>query len=231
MLWTSAHTNNFLDKIRACANCGAFGKFTSESRILCEKCKLSLDNSKIHGPVSDYDFKTISLYRWDNSNSTLVSRIARALKGGGPKQVYAEFASQLLQLQMNRSTESCLLNDNKKEIIFVPAPGRKSQNEKLDHAEQLAMCIAGEFGGVSLGLLERTTNQQSKNMSLEERAKPSIELSAGALSDLSRVHSAQIVFVDDIITTGGTAVSAYKALQRPPYFEIWTIFHRPLLRC
>jgi predicted amidophosphoribosyltransferase len=36
-------------------------------------------------------------------------------------------------------------------------------------------------------------------------------------------------FVDDVITSGSTAMAAYLALGDPDYFEAWTLVCRPKL--
>jgi len=53
----------------------------------------------------------------------------------------------------------------------------------------------------------------------DERAGPSIECYA----------QKTVVFVDDVITTGSTAMAAYIALGDPENFEVWTLAHRPKL--
>jgi predicted amidophosphoribosyltransferase len=38
-----------------------------------------------------------------------------------------------------------------------------------------------------------------------------------------------IVLVDDVMTSGATALAAYMALGDPQLFEVWTIANRPKL--
>jgi predicted amidophosphoribosyltransferase len=37
------------------------------------------------------------------------------------------------------------------------------------------------------------------------------------------------VFVDDVFTTGATALAAWKALDRPEDFQVWTLIYRQSL--
>lgn len=71
-------------------------------------------------------------------------------------------------------------------------------------------------------LLDALTPQKRK--SAKDRFRRQFKLKPGI-----RVKGARIVFVDDLITSGATALAAYRALNSPVDFEVWTIARRPKL--
>lgn len=217
--------------IRVCANCGSFlgaiAPSAEQLPNLCRTCTKPLQLTQLKDWVLGYQQKTLSLYEWRDENEYLSRKMALSLKGGGPRELFHPFAERLCLLRLN------LGHRHKQRPVFVPAPGRSGA--KLDHAESLALALSEIAGGEYFSALKRIDLSEQKNKSDSERRLPlpRFLLKEDAFEPLGRFlhESSPLIFVDDIITTGSTAQLAYEALKRPNLFEIWTIFHRPRLRC
>lgn len=206
-----------IETFRMCLLCH---RNASSSRLLCPTCQIKVDRHRRKNWVRfENGVPTLALYNWRESSYSAMQRMAQALKGGGTSKIFETLAVDILNL---REQVYPPLHRNQN-LVFVPAPGL-SKNYR-DHAEELAAHLAALSGGQFVRNLSRASSTQQKRKSLMARA-------AGRRFKLqSQVIDSEvkIVFVDDILTSGSTARSAYKALNKPKDFEIWTLFYRPLL--
>lgn len=114
--------------------------------------------------------------------------------------------------------------------LIVPPSSRESA---FDHSwawgcalsEVLGLRIESPFEFATEG---KTNSLDSlapqKRLKVGDRFKRQFKLKEGI-----RPFSSKIVFVDDLITSGATAMAAQKALKSSVDFEVWTIARRPKL--
>jgi len=206
---------------RVCSNCG---HKADNNSTLCIYCNRVLNRYAKNSWVSGYKHSTLALWEWGEKDEAFVRTAVSALKGGGPISIYDELANKLINLRLTLDVKS------KFEVpYFVPAPGKNTQ--KRDHAEMLAHACARLFHEKSHQLLKRVGRKDQKKKTRVERYN-SEEVSIfieDKFWQRGLGMSRKFVFVDDVITSGSTAEQAYKALNSPRNFEVWTLFHRPRL--
>ncbi len=99
-------------------------------------------------------------------------------------------------------------------------PPRK---KKEDHAYWWAQALSSWSLASVVDCLEFDGNQKSQKLkSLKERQERKF-----VRRDEYDFENAKVIFVDDTITSGGTAQAAFEALNYPDDFEVWTLVSRP----
>lgn len=87
-----------------------------------------------------------------------------------------------------------------------------------DHASLMAKLLAETWRLDALGIQKRTGTRQ-KRLNRQRRMKSQF------VHPQSKI-SGPIHFVDDVVTTGGTALGCHKALNQPVKMTIWSLFYR-----
>ncbi len=225
--------SSYWNLLRVCACCGwALGqsrqsteRFDSRGEFsLCPSCWETLNAPQIESGESTYPFPVRTLCVWGEANSKVCRHLLLALKGGGPARIYAPFAVAMSELMAPISTHG---------TTIVPSPAQQNF-DRPDHAEQLAKALAAVLSAEYWPCLGRMEGVAQKSRSFHERwGAERLKLKEGLDTKTAwgrASHSRRLIFVDDVITTGATASSAYRALGQPGNFEVWTIFRRPRLR-
>ena len=216
-----------LDKItehlRACANCGRGTLIkTSPIDLYCESCWRSLIENTGVTSASDYPFKVFSLLVWTNFTPQ-VENLIYSLKGGKLPSAFLKLAEQFaFGLSVERALSDVTL--------VVPPSARDPEN---DHgwawgsalAEVLGLRIESPFEFATEGKInDLLALAPQKRLAVRERFERQFKIKEGI-----RPLGPRIVFVDDLITSGATALAAQKALNSSVDFEVWTIARRPKL--
>ena len=196
---------------RKCAYCGFFWEPID---IFCNTCWQKLSFQKTKDPAflaKNVSFKTYSLYAWSFGEEKLLKNLIYSLKGGGLSEVFGYLAYEM----------SLHFHDSLKPEVFLCAPGKKE-----DHSESLAKALAGIWKVPYYKIFYKTKKVRQKNQKRSERAKLAFKVKTFNQEILTK----NIVFVDDLQTTGATALAAYQALGKPAYFQSWVLVKKPRLK-
>lgn len=224
--WQSLNTDLF----RVCVHCGSYlireSDLLAGCRICCAECLQEVERTQNQDWCYDYEHVVVSAYPWGKFNDKRARNLVRGLKGGGRPVIFKYFAEKICLLRMKKQ-----IIEKNKIIYIIPAPSSDEKNR--DHAGELALAIASLTAGRYLSVLERRIVGEQKYKTERERRAETVILGLKSNCreyEVVKRSPGKIIFVDDIITTGKTAHSAYIALGKPKDFEIWTIFNRIRLR-
>ncbi|MBE8221169.1 MAG: hypothetical protein HAW60_00390 [Bdellovibrionales bacterium] len=208
----------FVKLLSILRHCPICGQFYFSVNFTCKSC-----NQKLFGSINfskaevNLPFPVYSLWTWGKLDYFL-SFLLYSLKGSGNSFFYKKVAEECF-------FQPVLL---KKELIYIPAASR---SKYLDHSGYFAKALADKCSSKFLNILCRKKNKKQKRLSRMDRLKNSTSLKNTISSqDLKSIGNKNIIFVDDVLTTGGTALSAYKALGCPKFFKVLVLAYRPKIR-
>lgn len=198
---------------RFCIHCGSWG---GQDSLLCSACQNLL---MADGLASKSDFieglKTVYCFDWVPDQNRMLSIILKELKDSLCLETF-NFYGTLMAASLRQDSESGW--------VIVPCPA--SHSNRL-HSQRLAAAI-GKMTGIAVKDIliredERSNRAilQQKKLSRKERSKIHIVSSA-------EITFQNVIFIDDIITTGSTALAAYRALGQPKQFIVHTLSRRRL---
>ncbi len=197
-----------------CLNCGSF--FVRPS-LLCRVCEEKILASSFaelqETPVKK--LKVRSRFKWEPGESDLLSLLFKGLKGPHQKQAWDYWAQQFIR-------SSIALIPRQASYCFVPVP---SSRFPKDHAALFAAGLARGLQAPLRQALSKLKPGEQKGLSREARARVQV---ASTVNFSALEEGVTLVLVDDVLTTGATAQSCYKALGCPPRFEVWVLGRRSL---
>lgn len=137
-------------------------------------------------------------YLFDWKRDDHLSPLVHSLKGGGHRGAIQELVFSFPK-------------DLEIPIVYYP------KGKSKDHAWVLAASIGSMLGGTPCGLIRKTTRKQAFLARNERQTLQFVSVGKPPLRTL---------FVDDIVTTGSTALAAYRALGQPAKMTVWSLFYR-----
>lgn len=200
--------NELHKQFRSCLQCGSVKPI--DDSLFCSCCR-----AKLFDQFSTRDIRYIgpipvhSLFLWRPDENRALSVLLENLKGN-TLTASQNFYSNLLLKKFLVRQSSVLKN------IIIPAPARQPQI--LDHAGQIAAFLSQETGWPMANPFSRIIDEQQKHKNRIDRSH--IRLQLNESFSMSEHKNTQILFVDDIVTTGSTVLSAYKTLGCPRHFQI-----------
>ena len=186
-------------KRAVCMGCGDAGGM--ENDWLCEECRRTLAGSRIGAQsVPKLDGAAMA-YRYHGPAGGMV----RNLKYRGVKLLAEPMTAAMLEAYRRIEPTGAEL------VTFVPMHPWRRLRRGLNQSEVLAVWMAKRLGLPCRGVLNRTRNtvQQAK-LTGEERQK---NLKDAFRADES-VNGKRVLLVDDVFTTGATALECAKALRQ-----------------
>jgi predicted amidophosphoribosyltransferase len=207
------HADKAIRWFRSCATCGSI---SVPIDLLCERCWLALSTQLNRAEATlqpAYPFAVHSLLTW-TPEEPWIRDLLRGFKRGHAVSAAGTFAR--LMSDFEHQTER---------PVFVVPP---SSDGKLDHSSVLGIALCKFFPYSQLLVLQNSPFEKQgaqKEKTATERASRRFL----AVYPSGEAPNAEFVFVDDVITSGSTAMAAYMALGDPPIFQSWTLVSRPKL--
>lgn len=207
------------EKLRSCANCGF--PTTVPNTMLCSYChhvvlkqKSLRSKNIIHQRKS---IKAYSLFDWTPNECNALSALVLALKGSAPPKVWLEYAALFVNHRMSQAVFP-------QDLIIVPCP---SLNREKDHAWYFAKAVSELVNRPLLQLFQRGDCHYFRKASkLDREAHLKSRLHFSENITQTTFENRNIIFIDDIITTGTTVKSAYTHLDKAKSFEAWSLAYR-----
>ena len=198
-----------LSYFRNCKSCG-YGIFQNQLKAIdffCQRCWFELEKNKVASHTVIYKTPEVlvrPLFIWKDKES-IVGDLIHGLKGGTPRNVLDRL-----------SVEISMRSFTKESAIIVPVPSSKV-GEK-DHSYYIAKCIS-ETLGFELwdGLLWKNKDRNQKFLNKTER----FEIEMTKTKILPR--KTRVILIDDLVTTGATAIAARKAIKSLNQIEVWAL--------
>lgn len=210
------------DIFRTCAYCGSF--FSTE--ILCHECWNELPMREqglvsVQLNIESSSIEVLSLLDWFPHQSPVSSSLIAGLKGGGVKSSFDSLAMEFVTRWLSRTK-------TRGAVLLVPAPTNpKRRGHGPDHALVWSLSLTDKLGAATNNCLRTSMIDSQKTKNREERTRVHMTCDAEDHEKIAQFKG-EIVFVDDVVTTGSTAKAAYIALGRPPRFQVWSIAYRHL---
>lgn len=189
-------------------HCGCFQATDSQ---LCHSCESDLWLR--HPTVRLFDLTSThiqawTLFDWFPDEDRKVSMLMMSMKGGQLRSAFDFYAKAFISRISLTSLPS--------NTVLVPCPNLKGR----DHSRVLAKAFSKLLGVPIIdALLPVGAPKSQKQKSRAERQRIQFQKTVV----LRHKH---VIFIDDIVTTGATAIAAQKALGPTVGFEVWCLAHR-----
>lgn len=213
------HLKNIIEfKISSCLRCGSI---FSDDSLFCHSCYQGLRSA--YGPRLGIRFdpvKTSYLFQWSPWASDSLSQLLIEMKGTKNKSAWTFYA---LEFWRAYCAENKFIIPQ--QSLLVPAPAKSLYS--LDHAGLFCKALSEVSGLPRMPLLMRTSSSVDQKMKNKiQRRQIKIEIH----EKISResVGPYHIILVDDVLTTGATALAAKQSLLGVKSFEVWALASRSL---
>jgi len=172
---------------------------------LCAYCAEQLYALREPATRTERDLNVHSLFAWRKDGWPALRTLAKKLKGKDDPEPWLELALWMVQAKGENPAR-------KRRLVPVPSVGP-------NHALGWARALSQWTGWPVEDSLRTTSVTENKHLSRAGRRQR--RFSGGPCTKYT-----EVVIVDDIVTTGATAVAAYQALGRPRNCEVWCLMDR-----
>ena len=186
---------------------------------LCKDCLKHLNSCYLKPQYimrMQSSFRHLRLMDWTSENDFFMRALLMSLKGPRRSLFFKELAREFfMRIQYLPSLK------RDQPFIFIPCPSRSFSK---DHGFFWAKALGGQLQqSVHQALSHvssRADQKRAKNLSLRGERKFLLTI------DECQLKNKNLVFVDDVVTSGATAKAAYLALGQPDSFMVWSLFWR-----
>ena len=154
-----------------------------------------------------------SLFEWVPDANNALSALMRAIKGRAPMEWLEDLAEIFLsEVEFSESLQNPIL-------VSAPSSKRSAQ----DQAFRWAKMISTKTGIPLQRPLRKKAARDQKTLSRSQRLKFQVEFFEN-FTGVEFVHR-DVIFVDDVVTTGATAGLSMNQLQCQS-FQVWSLAQR-----
>ncbi|GEM_PF-3053346 len=199
--------------------CLSCQRFMINKNSYCPSCWKFIFNHSHSYPhkinTSSFTLNIYPLLNWSRENNPLIYPLIHQIKSG----VNHSLSNWLAKNWLFQYGHLGLFNDpkinSKKPLLFIPAPTLRKHNQAYDLAKGLADLLGGQAADI-LALTPQSSSDLSisqKSLNKLQRVNRKIEIKISDDELLFFQSHFKIVIVDDVVTTGATALACIKALK------------------
>ena len=213
-MWINKLKDLFLNALFPikCLDCHQWGE------VICQSCLDKIIILNQWKPNLYYLDKIVIIFDY---RQDLVKKAIKSFKYPPYHQaVLKRFSLLFIQCLKQSSPALNYLTKNNFVLVPVPLSGRKLAQRGFNQAELIAKELADEFNWVlNLKVLKKIKNNPSQtNLSYEQR-----KLNVQNVFKIQEKCPANVILIDDILTTGATLSQAAKTLRQAGAKKIWAI--------
>jgi predicted amidophosphoribosyltransferase len=195
-----------------CVRCGSL---QVQKSFFCQRCENEFIHDRLQLQKRTIEFQKQEyivhfLINWIPEESDSLSEIVYLFKNRFSQPAWFYYSYAFYQLLKFEPTEFF-----HQSVCIIPVPSRKKYKSSY-HTTYFSKALGQLAGAPSLPCLVSTqSGVDQKKLNLNHRSKVEFEFSEEFTSQIASVD--QIIFVDDIITSGSTLQAAIKAVK--PYLK------------
>ena len=191
----------FTDSV--CLHCGSMNRVYGG---LCNWCNRQLLKNTTSFTGRAHDLEIHAFFHWHQRESDVLSKLLLHLKGPQSDWDYwGQKWSELWEEGLGRMSYGA-----KSKYILIPAP---RQGDKPDHALKFCKALSLSTGLEMEDCLRLKTSRSQKKMSMNDRSRDWGENIYALQNTNIQRPGKRLILVDDIVTTGATALESFKALN------------------
>jgi predicted amidophosphoribosyltransferase len=202
-----------------CLHCGSLGV---QKNLFCTNCYELLMAPKI---LTNHEFfknnRHVFLIPWGLSDLECVSQLVYRIKNLQSPEAMSFYMQKLSVMLKN-------LNLQSPQNVLIPIPSSRSQ---LSHAHEMANWLSKAGFGTVYDVLIKKNHQQQKHLKLSLRGHSGFSIKTGCEDftrnlSLQNSSSHQVLFIDDVLTTGQSFKRCSELLAIEKKALCVTLFYR-----